>query len=350
VDPPLTPEQYRWLTSTQAHALRSDGQRRKAPENGTPERPRGQHRAGDLALGYGGLFRHASCGGTLRVTYSTYGKKEYVYYGCQQHMAVPERCPAGLTVTASVLDTLVWDAVVREVLLVPGRIEELAEEQRRADMAGADPNGELQRLVRVQADLVADQHSLMDSVQHARDAYVRRLAEERLAQLGPRIAKAEDDIADAQRRFANEQQRQAILADVQAQVGRYAGVLELAHTLPVPVRVPIQRRVLRALGFRASVDKTADGLLDVAVELRLAAGQPGLWFAVDDAHAGAHDEPTGLFASISEQTVQRLLHALATALPDLRAQAQAESAAQDGHEPAPVGQVRFVTETSSPFP
>jgi hypothetical protein len=126
---------------------------------------------------------------------------------------------------------------------------------------------------------------------------------------------------------------------------RYGYLLEAVHLLP-PYRVQIQRRVLRALGFRATVDKTADGLLDVVVELQLAAGQPGTWFTTENtqllAHAGEHNSPTGLCASVSEREVKDLLQSRASALPDLRVQAQAAAQDGDGRETAPAGRVRFL--------
>jgi DNA invertase Pin-like site-specific DNA recombinase len=348
VDPPLTPEQYRWLISTEAYALRSDGSARAVPQGGSKGGKRGHAKAADLAMGYGGLFRHAVCGGTLRVNYSAPGKT-YTYYACQRHADVPERCP-GFTILAPVLDSLVWDAVVREILLVPGKLEELAEQQRQADMAEQDPQSEVRRRREMRADLLERRDTLADSISRQKDPFVRTTLEEQLAKLGPQLADAEERLIDAERRQSNEQQRHAILADVQAQVGRYAMVLEMAHLLPTPYRVAIQRRVLRALGFRASVDKMTDGLLDVAVELRLSAGQPGLWFTAEDtrhpAQFGAHDEPTGLFAHVSEQAVLDMVHQFESAPPAL----QTEAAGQDGRDAASVGTVRFVTTTSSPCP
>jgi hypothetical protein len=262
-------------------------------------------------------------------------------------------CP-GFTVLAPVLDSLVWDAVVRDVLLVPGKLAELAERQRQADLAGQDPQSEVRRLREMRADLLERRANLADSISRQKDAFVRATLEEQLGQLGPQLADAEQRLEDAQRRTANEGQRQAVLADVQEQVGRYALVLHFAPLLPTPYRVAVQRRVLRALGLRATVDKTADGRPDVAAELRLAAGQPELWFTADDAEgivqAGAREGLTGLFAPgampemeepVSEQALLTFLRAAGASLPTLPAEAA---------EAAPVGTVRFVTTTSSPCP
>jgi DNA invertase Pin-like site-specific DNA recombinase len=355
VDPPLTPAEYQWLISPAAYALSSDGSARTVPQGGSTGGPRGHSKAADLAMGHGGLFRHAACGGTLRVNYSAPGKT-YTYYACQRHADVPGRCP-GFTVLAPVLDSLVWDAVVRDVLLAPGKLAELAERQRQADLAGQDPQSEVRRLREMRADLLERRANLADSISRQKDAFVRATLEEQLGNLGPQLADAEQRLEDAQRRTTNEDQRQAVLADVQAQVGRYALVLHFAPLLPTPYRVAVQRRVLRALGLRATVDKTADGRLDVAAELRLAAGQPGLWFTADDAEgivqAGAREGLTGLtglFAPgampemeepVSEQALLEFLGAAGASLPTLPAEAA---------EAAPVGTVRFVTTTSSPCP
>src|SRR5260221_10230942 len=152
VDPPLTPAEYQWLISPAAYALRSDGSKRAVPQGGSRGGPRGLPKAAGLAMGHGGLFRHATCGGTLRVNYSA-PSKTYTYYACQRHADVPGRCP-GFTVLAPVLDSLVWDAVVCEVLLVPGKLAELAEQQRQADLAGQDPQSEVRRLARMARGLL----------------------------------------------------------------------------------------------------------------------------------------------------------------------------------------------------
>ena len=55
-----------------------------------------------MAMGYGGLFHHAKCGGTMRVNYSEPGKL-YTYYSCQRHNDVPERCP-GMTTSLAAMD------------------------------------------------------------------------------------------------------------------------------------------------------------------------------------------------------------------------------------------------------
>ncbi len=326
VDPPLTPAEYQWLISPAAYALRSDGSKRAVPQGGSTGGPRGLPKAADLAMGHGGLFRHATCGGTLRVNYSA-PSKTYTYYACQRHADVPGRCP-GFTVLAPVLDGLVWDAIVREVLLVPGKLAELAEQQRQADLAGQDPQSEVRRRREMRADLLERRANLADSISRQKDPFVRATLEEQLGKLGPQLADAEERLEDAQHRTANEEQRQAVLADVTSQATRHALLLHLAPTLPTPARVSFQRRVLRALGFQATVTKDPAGRLDVAVELRLSAGQPGLWFVSDEEQ---RQWDAGLAAVLGR---------------GLRGEPQEPV----GRAPADAGQVTFVTMTSSLCP
>lgn len=329
VDPPLTVAEYQWLISQEAYALRGDGKQRVVPIGGSLGGPRGRPKAADVAVGHGGLYRHAGCGGTMRVNYY-YSKagKRYTYYTCQRHADVPERCPTGCTVTADVLDALVWDAVVRDILLVPGKLAELAEQQRQADLAGDDPQSEVRRLRDLRADLMERRDNLADSISRQKDAFVRATLEAQLAKLGPQLTDADERLEDAQRRTANEAQRQAVLADVDSQVVRHALLLHLSPTLPTPARVSFQRRVLRALGFTATVETAPDGRLAVAAELRLAAGQPGLWFV-------SEDEQRQWDAALAEVLGR-----------GLRGEPQ-EPVTRVGAE---VGQVRFVTTTSSLCP
>lgn len=142
------------------------------------------------------------------------------------------------------------------------------------------------------------------------------------------LTDADERLEDAQRRTANEAQRQAVLADVDSQVVRHALLLHLSPTLPTPARVSFQRRVLRALGFTATVETAPDGRLAVAAELRLAAGQPGLWFV-------SEDEQRQWDAALAEVLGR-----------GLRGEPQ-EPVTRVGAE---VGQVRFVTTTSSLCP
>jgi hypothetical protein len=106
-----------------------------------------------------------------------------------------------------------------------------------------------------------------------------------------------------------------------------------------------QRRVLRALGFQATVDKDAEGRLVVEAELRLAAGQPGLWFV-------SEDEQRQWDAGFA-QVLGRKLRESAGQPPDqelLEALGRGEPLKPAARVPAEVGQVRFVTATSSPCP
>lgn len=369
VDPPLTVEQHRWLCSQDAHAARGTAHVTTA---NLAKRGTLGITASEAAMGYGGLFTHADCGAHLRVQlhrvrtdrrprqFTTPRQKPpvYAYYCCQRHTDTPSACP-GVSVRAETLDALVWEAVVRDVLLVPGRLQELAEQQRQADMAGGDqPGAEVRRLRSMRAELLADQQSLMDTLMHARSAYPRRLAEQELAALEPRLLELEARLADAERVADSEERRQAVLADVQAQVGRYALALHFAPALPLPYRVALQRRVLRALGFRASVTKGADGRVAVEAELRLSAGQPGVWFAAEDAagmaEAAAHEGLTGLFAPgaapemeepVSEEALLAFLRQAGASLPATEATPTQATAATAAGTSA--GTVTFLDSESS---
>jgi hypothetical protein len=181
-------------------------------------------------------------------------------------------------------DPLVWDAV-RRVLLTPGLLERMAEEQQRADQAtlagdlGANGAADgLRHLEQVRADLIAQRGSLADSIARNTDAFLKATLEEKLIRLGPALAEAEERLAEARARAADDTHRQAVLADVRQQLGRYAFVIELVHLLPATVRVPVQRRILRALGFTGAVtwepayDGAGSGKLAVEAQLQLSKG------------------------------------------------------------------------------
>lgn len=129
-DPPITAEQWRWLVSPAAHVRRMGmGYNVAHPE----ENPASSN-APLPALFAGGMLTHAGgCGGRLRVKRAHRGSTQYVYYVCRRHDDAPAVCP-GITVPVVREDPLVWDAV-RRVLLTPGLLERMAEEQQRADQA-----------------------------------------------------------------------------------------------------------------------------------------------------------------------------------------------------------------------
>lgn len=329
-DPPLTMDEWRWLISREARAPWPGAQH---GDRGQWQQASGAHgdtdggSSGELpALCGGGLLLH-DCGGRLRVKRATRhnqtneGIHHYVYYVCRRHEYTPAACP-GITVDVAPLDALVWKGV-RLVLLTPGHLEVLAEQQRQADLTGLDTGaGGLRHLREVQADLLRQQETFMTSLGRATDEYSRRLYESKITELGPKLAEAEQRIAEQQRVADDEQHRQGVLADVRAQLGRYVGILAYDDLLPPARRVAFQQRVLRSLGFTATVTQQPDGRVLVGGELRLASGIPHVWFDPDEyRQAEERLRQAGVTEASIAQRVhneQAALHMMADRLPEVR--------------------------------
>lgn len=328
-DPPLTVAEYRWLISREARARWSGGTLGTGARGGKLANLDNLARPmeGTHALCAGGLLGH-TCGGTVRVKHATRrnltdeGIHHYHYYVCRTHEYTPTACP-GFTTPMEPVDALVWEAV-RRALLTPGRLEQMAEAQRQADLAEIDTGaGGLRHLRQVRDDLVRQVDNLVDSIKHSDSPFVRRRLEADLALLEPQLADAEEHLAEQEAVAANDAYRQAVLAHVQAQIGRYAIVVGLLHLVPDTARrVAVQRRVLRALGFQGTLSRQDDGRVRIDAELRLSAGQASVpWFDPEDMQRTVERvaaEYAAGTSNVSPETFQMMLEDMAAALPKMR--------------------------------
>lgn len=260
LDPPLTSEQYQRLVPAGARERERAAQTRRYDRQ--PDRTEGSNLlptvddpAPPPALLAGGLLTHAGCGGRLRVKRTRRrgpaGDHLYDYYACKLHEDVPSACPAGLHVAVEHVDALVW-AALRRLLLTPGRLEQLAEAQRAADLAALERDegpSSRRHLEQVRAALVEQRANLADSIARTESAFVRATLEEKLIKLEPDLAEADERLAELHVVAADEERRRAVLADVRRQLGQYTHLLVSLNARPRAQRVPIQRRILRALGF-----------------------------------------------------------------------------------------------------
>jgi hypothetical protein len=167
----------------------------------------------------------------------------------------------------------------------------------------------------VRADLIAQRGSLADSIARNTDPFLRATLEEKLIRLGPALAEAEERLAEAEERLAeagalaaDDTHRQAVLADVRQQLEEFAFVVELLHLVPPEYGVPIQRHVLRALGFTGAVawepayDGEGDGNLAVEAQLQLSKGTAHTpWFTA------LPTEPSADMRLVNEKLAEYLL-------------------------------------------
>ncbi len=270
---------------------------------------RGTTRWAQQTLLGGGLVRCQKCvdagrRGTLRVASARQRSGgHYIYYACRIHEQQPSLC-SGLSVRADRLDRAVW-AQVQAVLLEPGALERLAEEQATLD-AGDDPTSHLAALKATHKDFAARIAAATDAVVNAPTAFVRGALMDKLAALEPALVELTAEIADYERTVHDHAARRQFLGNVRLQVQRYQALvanLDMAK----PEHVPLAHGILRSLGFSVIVARAADHSIDLDIQFHVGGLAAVPWFGVpeevDLVRVSEHEQTFSIGAPILLRTL-----------------------------------------------
>jgi Recombinase zinc beta ribbon domain len=266
---------------------------------------RGTTRWAQQTLLGGGLARCQKCvdagrRGTLRVSSARQRSGgHYIYYACRIHEQQPSLCSGLNYVRADRLDRAVW-AQVQAVLLEPGALERLAEEQATLD-AGDDPTSHLAALKATHKDFAARIAAATDAVVNAPTAFVRGALMDKLAALEPALRDLSAEIADYERSARDHAARRQLLGDVRLQVQRYQALVARLD-MRRPEDVPLAHGILRSLGFSVIVARAADHSIVLDIQFHVGGQAAVPWFGVpeevDLVPAGEHGRLLSIGAPI----------------------------------------------------
>jgi DNA invertase Pin-like site-specific DNA recombinase len=285
-EPPLSWEQHLAIL-----AMAERGPRH-APLFAPVSMPEGKRHPCDDALFRGGALTHTDCGLRLQVK-SIKGRREgtrHAYYHCYGSPHAADYCDTGFNAPIAVIDDLVWRAI-RRVPLVPGRLKQVAEAQRAADLAALEAGEGLGSVSSLEAHRKRLEHELANflaAVGSAKEG-MRPLYEQKAEETQARLAEVKAQLAVARSLAADEDRRRLVLSTARTQLVRYATLVGVLDLVPDRrQRVAVQRTVLRALGARVSVThakahRHGQGLqagkcYKFSIELRLADALAQPWF------------------------------------------------------------------------
>lgn len=313
VDPPLT-----WDEHLEILALGERGPSH-APLFAPVEMPKGVSHPSASALFRGGVLTHTDCGRRLRLI-SVKGRREgsrHAYYQCGGSPHDERTCLTGFCAPTANIDDLVWRAV-RRVLLMPGRLEQVAEAQQAADLAArasAEGLGSVASIESHHRRLTRELDNFIAAVGAAKPE-TRHLYEAKAEETAARLAEVDKQLDEARALAADEERRRLVLSTLRMRLARYATVVGLLHLVPDRVvRIQVQRDVLRALGARVSVTHAPGShrgmgvqtgkRYEIRVELRLVDALAQPWFGSTQTPEGAPEELwerlAGSFRALREQ-------------------------------------------------
>jgi Resolvase, N terminal domain/Recombinase len=291
VEPPLSWPEYEAMVAIGARGPRKQplfASSESADGEGEPQRPH----PSEKALFRGGALIHTDCGYPMHVMSITgrNGITKHTYYSCVGAPHARRTCTTGFNAPTGVVDDLIW-RVVRRLLLVPGRLEQVAEAQKQADtlaLSRGEGLGGLQAAEGNVKRLEKEIERLIIAIRRADSDRTRQIYEREVSELEKDLAEAEQRLSEARVRAADDDHRRRVLSTAREQLARYAVLLNVLHHLPRNFRAPLQRDILRALGLRASITH-AEGsrrgtgvqkgkVYDITVQMHLADALAQPWF------------------------------------------------------------------------